>query len=222
MQQLEDLLTHYRLDLTKPFPYGTVPRLARDMNLRPNSVRVYIAEIRRFRKCLQSQNTEFTLEDRLRQVRSLGVDHKRRLNAADYKEIAKRVGTTHKNAANYVAELRKRDCVRVEGSRSDIGEFERRLGSYINSRRITQREQEVLDLLVVGMTRKEIGERLGIHEGTVKRHFLNLGRKMLDGSVNSVMLALKWYELTRFIRVPVRMVRADDCEAFGAYVPEEW
>lgn len=42
---------------------------------------------------------------------------------------------------------------------------------------LTEREREVLKLLVAGMTNKEIGKRLGIQEVTVKLHLRGIFRK---------------------------------------------
>lgn len=44
--------------------------------------------------------------------------------------------------------------------------------------RITKRELEVLELMVRGLTTKELSERLCISEGTVKQHLYNIFKKM--------------------------------------------
>lgn len=56
-------------------------------------------------------------------------------------------------------------------------ELERRLGA------LTVREREVLDLVVTGMLNKQIGERLGVAEKTIKVHRGRVMQKMAAASV---------------------------------------
>ena len=44
-------------------------------------------------------------------------------------------------------------------------------------RHITETEQEVIRYAMCGWTNKEIGDRMGITEGTVKAHLMNAMRK---------------------------------------------
>lgn len=57
---------------------------------------------------------------------------------------------------------------------------------------LTKREQEVLGLLTQGLTNKQIGNRLGIAENTVKNHLKNiLGKLHLENRVQAATLALE-------------------------------
>jgi RNA polymerase sigma factor (sigma-70 family) len=44
--------------------------------------------------------------------------------------------------------------------------------------KLTRREQDVLRLLVDGLTNRQIAERLGVSEHTVNRHVTNILRKL--------------------------------------------
>ena len=57
---------------------------------------------------------------------------------------------------------------------------------------LTAREKEVLELLVAGLTNKEIGARLQIAENTVKNHLKNIrGKLHLDNRVQAAMAAVE-------------------------------
>lgn len=64
--------------------------------------------------------------------------------------------------------------------------------------KITQREGEVLRLLVAGSPNREIGRVLGIDEGTVKAHVGRLMRKV--GVENRIALTMKAVEQQSFIK----------------------
>ena len=64
------------------------------------------------------------------------------------------------------------------------GELERRLGA------LTAREREVLDLVVTGMLNKQIGERLGVAEKTIKVHRGRVMQKMAAASVADLVRML--------------------------------
>lgn len=63
-------------------------------------------------------------------------------------------------------------------------ELERRLGA------LTAREREVLDLVVTGMLNKQIGERLGVAEKTIKVHRGRVMQKMAAASVADLVRML--------------------------------
>ncbi len=50
--------------------------------------------------------------------------------------------------------------------------------SFIEQYRITEREKDIMDLIVLGKTNKAIGEQLYISEKTVKNHIYNLYKKL--------------------------------------------
>lgn len=54
---------------------------------------------------------------------------------------------------------------------------------------MTPREQEVLDLVQLGLSNKEIAARLGIEDGTVKKYLNSMFRKM--NARNRTDLAMK-------------------------------
>jgi two-component system nitrate/nitrite response regulator NarL len=57
---------------------------------------------------------------------------------------------------------------------------------------LTEREKEVLQLLVGGLTNKEIGSRLDIAENTVKNHLKSiLGKLHLQNRVQAATLAVQ-------------------------------
>lgn len=54
---------------------------------------------------------------------------------------------------------------------------------------LTPREIEVLDLIEIGLTSKEIAMKLGISEGTIRKHRDNLRQKIGINGPNGI---LKW------------------------------
>jgi DNA-binding CsgD family transcriptional regulator len=62
---------------------------------------------------------------------------------------------------------------------------------------LTEREKEVLFLLVTGLPNKDIAERLFISPGTIKTHTLNIYRKMeVSNRTSAIMKAIElhWFE----------------------------
>ncbi|GAB4387998.1 MAG: hypothetical protein Kow0025_04750 [Thermodesulfovibrionales bacterium] len=58
--------------------------------------------------------------------------------------------------------------------------------------RLTPKEREVLDLLVIGRTNKEIAERLGISPGTVNAHLDSIYRKLnVSNRLEAAFVALR-------------------------------
>ena len=43
--------------------------------------------------------------------------------------------------------------------------------------KVTQRDQQILDLLLQGLPSRDIAQRLDIAQGTVKRHMMNLAQR---------------------------------------------
>lgn len=69
---------------------------------------------------------------------------------------------------------RSREARAEESARADI---QRRLD------RLTRREREVLELVAAGLLNKQVGERLGVSEKTVKVHRGRVMQKMAAGTV---------------------------------------
>ena len=53
---------------------------------------------------------------------------------------------------------------------------------------LTPREQQIVDLISLGLSNKEVGRQLDLHEGTVKVHLHNIYTKI--GIANRTALAL--------------------------------
>ena len=66
---------------------------------------------------------------------------------------------------------------KARAGRADASDLRRRAES------LSPREHEVMDLVAGGLLNKQVGERLGIREKTVKVHRGNVMRKMRAGSV---------------------------------------
>ena len=65
------------------------------------------------------------------------------------------------------------DQVRGNGSQAQV-----EAGSEFEDPDLTRREKEILDLIEMGMSNREMAERLVIAEGTLKRHVANLYQKL--------------------------------------------
>ena len=63
-----------------------------------------------------------------------------------------------------------------------LKQVSQRAGSPVGSQTMTRRESDVLGLLVEGLQNKEIAERLGIAERTVKFHVGSILRKLDAGN----------------------------------------
>ena len=62
---------------------------------------------------------------------------------------------------------------------------------------LTTREKEVFELLVSGLTTKEIASSLNISEKTVRNHISNVMQKLgVKGRANAVIELLKLKEIT--------------------------
>jgi DNA-binding NarL/FixJ family response regulator len=60
------------------------------------------------------------------------------------------------------------------------------------SETLTRREVEILRLLAVGFSKREIGAALGIHEGTIKNHVSNiLSKPGVRDRVRAVLRAIE-------------------------------
>ena len=67
----------------------------------------------------------------------------------------------------------------------------------MNKKILTDREQEVFELLVLNKTTKEIAERLGISEKTVRDHISNTIQKLgVKGRAGAVVELIKLGEIT--------------------------
>jgi FixJ family two-component response regulator len=78
---------------------------------------------------------------------------------------------------------------RSREARAEQGDLQRRLDT------LTTRERQVLDLVVAGMLNKQIGDRLGVAEKTIKVHRGRVMQKMGATSVAGLVRML--YELGR-------------------------
>jgi RNA polymerase sigma factor (sigma-70 family) len=63
--------------------------------------------------------------------------------------------------------------------------------------RLTRREREVLDLVTAGLLNKQVGERLGVSEKTVKVHRGRVMQKMAAGTVADLVRMLHKLRETR-------------------------
>jgi RNA polymerase sigma factor (sigma-70 family) len=70
---------------------------------------------------------------------------------------------------------------------------------------LSHRERRVLSLIAAGLTNREIAERLGVAEKTVKNHVTHLLRKLnLRHRTEAALWAVKW---------SMRVFRADESDA---------
>ena len=62
---------------------------------------------------------------------------------------------------------------------------------------LTKREREVFELLITNFTTKEIAEKLGISEKTVRNHISNVMQKLgVNGRASAVVELIKLKELS--------------------------
>ena len=67
----------------------------------------------------------------------------------------------------------------------------------MNKKILTEREQEVFELLVINKTTSEIAEFLGISEKTVRNHISNAIQKLgVKGRASAVVELIKLGEIT--------------------------
>jgi RNA polymerase sigma factor (sigma-70 family) len=75
---------------------------------------------------------------------------------------------------------------------NEFAEQSRRRTDEIPEKTLSPREQEALELLTQGLTNKEIGNKLGIAENTVKNHLKNiLGKLHLQNRVQAATFAFE-------------------------------
>lgn len=66
-----------------------------------------------------------------------------------------------------------------------------KLANHIGTAELTQRETDVITLMVAGKSNKEIGEELGVSEGTVKVHVGHILKKLgVAGRTEAIRVAL--------------------------------
>jgi len=68
---------------------------------------------------------------------------------------------------------------------------------------LTPREREIVDLISLGLSNKEVGRQLDLHEGTVKVHLHNIYTKI--GVPNRTALALWRFRATAGSTSPVSL-----------------
>lgn len=67
----------------------------------------------------------------------------------------------------------------------------------MNKKILTKREKEVFELLIANKTTKEIAQKLGISEKTVRNHISNAMQKLgVKGRAGAVVELLKLNEIT--------------------------
>jgi DNA-binding CsgD family transcriptional regulator len=71
-----------------------------------------------------------------------------------------------------------------------LAEFERTRHCQRHSDRLTKRQSELLDLVAAGMTNRQVARRLGLSEGTVRRHLENIFSRL---GVTSRTAAVMWH-----------------------------
>lgn len=69
---------------------------------------------------------------------------------------------------------------------------------FFHDYKLSPREREVLNLLIEGLTSRQIGERLFISEGTVKTHVKTIYTKIDVSNKNELFIKLKEYQVSRF------------------------
>jgi DNA-binding CsgD family transcriptional regulator len=74
--------------------------------------------------------------------------------------------------------------------RPHLAEFERTRRNQQGADRLTKRQSELLDLVAAGMTNRQVARRLGLSEGTVRRHLENIFDRL---GVSSRTAAVTWH-----------------------------
>ena len=86
------------------------------------------------------------------------------------------------------------ECIRsvYRGSTYLPTDVATKLAERVSGEELTQREQEVLRLMAVGKSNKEVGSALGITESTIKVHVNNILHKLkVGGRTEAVTLAIR-------------------------------
>jgi DNA-binding CsgD family transcriptional regulator len=71
-----------------------------------------------------------------------------------------------------------------------LAEFERARRGRRGTERLTKRQSELLDLVAVGLTNRQVARRMGLSEGTVRRHLENIFSRL---GVTSRTAAVTWH-----------------------------
>jgi DNA-binding CsgD family transcriptional regulator len=74
--------------------------------------------------------------------------------------------------------------------RPHLAEFERTRRSQREADRLTRRQSQLLDLVAAGLTNRQVARRLGLSEGTVRRHLENIFARL---GVTSRTAAVAWH-----------------------------
>ena len=74
--------------------------------------------------------------------------------------------------------------------RPHLAEFERTRRNQRGADRLTRRQSELLDLVAAGLTNRQVARRLGLSEGTVRRHLENIFTRL---GVSSRTAAVTWH-----------------------------
>jgi DNA-binding NarL/FixJ family response regulator len=80
----------------------------------------------------------------------------------------------------------------AEGGRAIAAEVSERLARYIGSKKLSEREIEVLRLIALGKSNKEISQRLDVTVDTIKMHVKNLIHKLqASDRTQAVVIAIQ-------------------------------
>jgi DNA-binding CsgD family transcriptional regulator len=97
---------------------------------------------------------------------------------------------------NGTRDFADRDVVLLDLLRPRLVEYERGLCAAATGAVLTERQIELLGFVAAGMTNRQLGRRLGISEGTVRRHLENIFERL---GVSSRAAAAAYY-----VGLPVR------------------